>query len=179
MWQIKIGNECNRDFTGRRAYSKWLDLTVERFLLIIIVIWLQTGYAMVILSSAIKGVPAGINEAARIDGATEIKPFLNHYFSSEHALTDHHYHRDLQLSFDIVRVMTGGNNGTKRDLIGFTADFHLYRCWQVSAIAIVLLLLVAIIFNNVNQFNKSKGFTMAENPKAAKQKSTFWNNFTS
>jgi len=38
-------------------------------------IWLQTGYAMVILSSAIKGVPAELLEAARIDGATETRVF--------------------------------------------------------------------------------------------------------
>ncbi len=44
--------------------------------LIIIVIWLQTGYAMVIFSAAIKGIPGELLEAARVDGATEVQVFL-------------------------------------------------------------------------------------------------------
>src|SRR5690606_31651941 len=44
--------------------------------LIVIVIWLQTGYAMVLFSAAIKGIPAELMEAARVDGASEIQIFF-------------------------------------------------------------------------------------------------------
>ncbi len=55
----------------------WLNIPPwNNFFLIIIMVWLQTGYAMVILSSAIKGVPGELLEAARIDGANEIQAFL-------------------------------------------------------------------------------------------------------
>ena len=48
----------------------WLSLPPwNNLFLIIIMVWLQTGYAMVVLSSAIKGVPGELLEAARIDGA--------------------------------------------------------------------------------------------------------------
>ena len=50
----------------------WLVLAPwNTFFLIVIFIWLQTGFAMVILSAAIKGVPKEIIEAARIDGISE------------------------------------------------------------------------------------------------------------
>ena len=42
----------------------------------IILIWIQTGFAMVILSAALRGVPEETLEAARIDGANEILVFL-------------------------------------------------------------------------------------------------------
>jgi alpha-glucoside transport system permease protein len=48
----------------------------NNFFLIIIVIWLQTGYAMVLFSAAIKGVSSEILEAARVDGATELQVFF-------------------------------------------------------------------------------------------------------
>src|SRR4029453_900311 len=43
--------------------------------LIVIMIWIQTGFAMVVLSSAIKGVPTELLEAARMDGASEAQAF--------------------------------------------------------------------------------------------------------
>jgi alpha-glucoside transport system permease protein len=45
------------------------------FWLMVILIWIQTGFAMVILSAAIKAVPTELIEAARIDGATESQVF--------------------------------------------------------------------------------------------------------
>jgi alpha-glucoside transport system permease protein len=41
----------------------------------VIMIWIQTGFAMVVISAAIKGVPAELNEAARVDGANETQLF--------------------------------------------------------------------------------------------------------
>src|SRR5919112_4714460 len=43
--------------------------------LIVIMIWIQTGFAMVVLSSAIKAVPGELHEAARVDGASEAQAF--------------------------------------------------------------------------------------------------------
>jgi alpha-glucoside transport system permease protein len=47
----------------------------NNLLLIVILIWIQTGFAMVVLSAAIKSIPTEIIEAARIDGATELQVF--------------------------------------------------------------------------------------------------------
>jgi alpha-glucoside transport system permease protein len=47
----------------------------NNLLLMIIMIWMQTGFAMVVLSAAIKAIPDEIIEAARIDGASELQVF--------------------------------------------------------------------------------------------------------
>ena len=56
----------------------WLqisDFRLNSFLMMVILIWLQVGFAMILLSSAIKGVPEDTLEAARIDGASEWQIF--------------------------------------------------------------------------------------------------------
>ena len=47
----------------------------NNLLLIVIMVWIQTGFAMVVLSAAIKAIPDEIIEAARIDGASEFQVF--------------------------------------------------------------------------------------------------------
>jgi alpha-glucoside transport system permease protein len=55
----------------------WLQTSpVNVFAEIVILVWLQTGFAMVVLSAAIKGVPGEIIEAARLDGASERQVFF-------------------------------------------------------------------------------------------------------
>ncbi len=143
----------------------WLNLPPwNNFLLIVIMVWLQTGYAMVILSSAIKGVPAELLEAARIDGATETRAFFSvivpYIKGTLLTVTTTIVIFSLK-TFDIVRVMTGGNNGTNVIANEFYLQSFTYTdAGKASAIAIVLLLLVTpVIINNVRQFNQSrKGF---------------------
>ena len=55
----------------------WITLPFRNnFFLMIILIWIQTGFAMVIFSAALRGIPEETLEAARIDGANEIQIFL-------------------------------------------------------------------------------------------------------
>ncbi len=143
----------------------WLSLSPwNNFFLIIIMVWLQTGYAMVILSSAIKGVPAELLEAARIDGASEARAFFNitiPYIKGTIITVVTTIVIFSLKTFDIVRVMTGGNNGTNVIANEFYLQSFTYtNKGRASAIAIVLLLLVTpIIINNLRQFNKDrKGF---------------------
>ncbi|HOE34151.1 MAG TPA: sugar ABC transporter permease [Anaerolineaceae bacterium] len=140
----------------------WLNLTPwNNFFLIVIMIWLQTGYAMVILSSAIKGVPAELLEAARIDGANEFKIFFSiivpYIKGTLLTVTTTIIIFSLK-TFDIVRVMTGGNNGTNVIANEFYLQSFTYNhAGRASAIAIVLLLLVTpVIINNVRSFNQQR-----------------------
>lgn len=143
----------------------WLNITPwNNFLLIVIMIWLQTGYAMVILSSAIKGVPSELLEAGRIDGATETRAFFSiiipYIKGTLITVTTTIVIFSLK-TFDIVRVMTGGNNGTNVIANEFyLQSFSYNHAGRASAIAIVLLLFVTpIIIYNLRQFNKErKGF---------------------
>ena len=68
-----------RDLDGVRRSSRSRGCRrspINIFCEIVILIWLQTGFAMVVLSAAIKGVSAEVIEAARLDGATERQLFL-------------------------------------------------------------------------------------------------------
>jgi ABC-type sugar transport system permease subunit len=47
----------------------------NNFFIMVIMIWIQAGFAMVVLSAAIKGVPSELSEAARVDGASEPQVF--------------------------------------------------------------------------------------------------------
>src|SRR5690606_15665286 len=56
--------------------TPWLqERPWNNLLLMVIMIWMQTGFAMVVLSAAIKSIPDEILEAARIDGASEMQVF--------------------------------------------------------------------------------------------------------
>jgi alpha-glucoside transport system permease protein len=142
----------------------WLQLAPwNNFLLIIIMVWLQTGYAMVIISSAIKGVPADLMEAARIDGATEIQAFFRiivpYIQGTLLTVTTTILIFSLKL-FDIVRVMTGGNSGTNV----IANEFYLERftfgdAGRASAIAVVLLVaVIPVMIYNLRSFRESKAF---------------------
>ena len=55
---------------------RWLEIQPwNNLFLMVIMVWMQTGFAMVVLSAAIKSIPDEIIEAARIDGASELQVF--------------------------------------------------------------------------------------------------------
>lgn len=140
----------------------WLSLPPwNNLFLIIIMIWLQTGYAMVVISSAIKGIPTELLEAARIDGANEVQAFFKitipYIKGTLITVTTTIVIFTLKL-FDIVRVMTGGNNSTNV----IANEFYLQRftygnTGRASAIAIVLLVaVIPVIVNNLREFNRER-----------------------
>jgi ABC-type sugar transport system permease subunit len=96
------------DFIREQPYNNmWL---------MVVLIWLQVGFAMVIFSSAIKAVPTELIEAARIDGANESQVFwkvtLPQIAPTIGVVTTTILVLVLKV-FDIVRVMTGGLYGTQ------------------------------------------------------------------
>jgi alpha-glucoside transport system permease protein len=135
----------------------------NNYFLIVIMIWLQTGYAMVIFSSAIKGIPAELLEAARVDGATEVNLFFQiiipYIQGTILTVTTTIVIFSLKL-FDIVRVMTGGNNGTNVIANEFYIQQFTYgHSGRASAIAIVLLIaVIPIMIYNLRQFQERKAF---------------------
>jgi len=142
----------------------WLQLPIwNNFLLIIIMVWLQTGYAMVILSAAIKGIPEEMIEASRIDGANEVQIFwriiVPSIMGSLITVTTTIVIFCLKL-FDIVRVMTGGNFGTNVVANQFYLErFTNQQTGRASAIAIVLLVaVVPVLIYNLRQFAERKAF---------------------
>ncbi len=142
----------------------WLQMPFwNNIFLIVIMIWLQTGYCMVILSSAIKGISSELLEAARIDGANEIQIFFRIIIpvisDTIISVTTTVLIFSLK-TFDVVNTMTGGNYGT--NVIAnefFMQRFVQYNTGRASAIAIILLVLVIpVMIMNLKQFNERKAF---------------------
>ncbi len=142
----------------------WLTIRPwNNFFLIAILIWLQTGYAMVLLSAALKGVPEELLEAARIDGASEVKIFfriLIPYIKST-ILTVSTTIIILTLKiFDIVFVMTNGNYGTEvMASQQYKQMFKFQHFGRGSAVAILLLIaVIPVMWYNLKQFGEQEAF---------------------
>jgi len=95
----------------------WLnEPPLNNFMLMIILIWIQTGFAMVILSSALKAVPDETIEAGRIDGANDFQIFflimVPQIMSTIAVVMTTILITTLKV-FDIVQVMTNGQSDTE------------------------------------------------------------------
>ncbi|HEX9642411.1 MAG TPA: sugar ABC transporter permease [Acidimicrobiia bacterium] len=129
----------------------------NNLLLMVILVWLQTGFSMVILSSAIKGVPDVLLEAARIDGATEWQAFWRVVFPSIASTVVVVWTTVLITVwkvFDIVWVMTGGRDGTQVVAQQMVQEFFTNRNNGMgAALAVVLFVaVVPILVINVRRF---------------------------
>jgi alpha-glucoside transport system permease protein len=114
--------------------------------LILIMVWLQVGFAMVILSAAIKGVPVELTEAARIDGATELQSFFRITVPSIRGsiLTVYTTIAIAVLKvFDIIFVTTGGNLDTSVVAVRMYQEMFRFRNFgQATTMAVILLVAV-------------------------------------
>lgn len=131
--------------------------------LIVIMAWLQTGFAMVIFSAAIKGISTEIIEAGRVDGASEVRIFFQIIIPAIQGtiitVTTTILIFALKI-FDIVWVMTGGQFGTEVIATAFYRQSFVARNAGLgSAIAIVLLLtVIPVMIYNLRQFGKEQAF---------------------
>jgi alpha-glucoside transport system permease protein len=141
-----------------RIVQPWNNL-----LLIMVMVWLQTGFAMVLISAAIKGVETELLEAARIDGASEVRIFFRIIIPSISGtlitVTTTIIIFTLKI-FDIVIVMTGGQFGTQVIGVQFYRQlFTYFNQGMGSAIAVVLLLaVVPVMIYNLYQFSQRQTF---------------------
>jgi alpha-glucoside transport system permease protein len=131
--------------------------------LILIVLWLQSGFGMVLFSAALKGIPEEILEAARVDGATEIQVFFRimipHIMGTIITVWTTIVIFTLKV-FDVVWVMTGGQFGTHVIATQFyRQSFTARNSGYGSAIAIILLLtVIPVMIYNLRQFREQEAF---------------------
>lgn len=121
--------------------------------LIVIMIWLQVGFAMVVLSAAIKGVPVELVEAARIDGASELQTFFRVTVPTIRGaiLTVYTTIAIAVLKvFDIIFVTTGGNLDTSVVAVRMYQDMFRFRNFGQAATMAVILLVAVIPIMVVN-----------------------------
>lgn len=136
----------------------WLQTAVvNNFALIFIAVWLSLGVATLILSAAVKGVPADLLEAARLDGAGEWRVFRSIILPSILPAVLVVLTTDIIAAlkiFDIVYVLTNGNYNT--DVIANRMYNELFAAddlGHASAIAVILLVAaMPIVLVNIVQF---------------------------
>lgn len=128
----------------------WLTTpTWNSILLMVVLIWIQTGFAMVILSAALRGVPEETIEAAIVDGANVFQVFFK-IKMPQIAGTIVVVWTTITLTvlkvFDIVFAMTNGQWETQVLANYMYAQFFVANDWGVgSAVAIIIMLLVSPI----------------------------------
>jgi len=134
---------------------------VNNFCLIIVGIWMWTGFCMVVLSAAYKNIPRQLLEAARIDGATEWQAFWRVIFPllrpTVAVVTTTMIVFVLKI-FDIVYVMTNGNFST--EVLAnrmYKEQFSFSNYGLASAIAVVLLILIIpMMIVNIRRFRRQE-----------------------
>jgi alpha-glucoside transport system permease protein len=139
---------------------RWVqEQPVNTYALILIFVWLQTGFAMVVLSAAIKGVSVEVIEAARLDGASERQLFMRVIVPiiKGSIITVATTIAIVVLKiFDIIYVMTGGRNGT--DVLAnrmFVEFYEFFNDGRAASLATLLFLAVLpVMFINVRNLRR-------------------------
>jgi alpha-glucoside transport system permease protein len=156
--QIGLANQVLK-WVGMDTYRFLLTDPWNTFFLIVIMIWVQAGFAMVVLSASIKAIPDDIIEAARLDGVSgfrmfrfitvpSIRPALIVVLTTISITT-------LKV-FDIVRTTTGGNFNTSVLANEFyTQSFRSFDTGLGAALASLLFILVIpIVIYNIRQMRQ-------------------------
>lgn len=142
----------------------WLQVSefhVNSFFLMIMLMWAQVGFAMVLLSAAVKGVPEDTLEAARIDGANERAIFFRVVVPQIWGTVLTVYVTTLigvMKIFDIVYVMTNG--GFNTNVVGnefFNQLFSNFNNGAAAAIVVMLMLAtIPIMIYQVRNFRREE-----------------------
>ena len=143
------------------AWLQYSDFHLNSLLLMVILLWAQVGFSMVLLSAAVKGVPTDTLEAARIDGADERQVFFRVVVPQIWGTVITVFVTTLigvMKMFDIVYVMTNGNANT--NVVANEFFNQLFTNFNNgAAAAIVVMLMVAtvpIMWYQVRHFKREE-----------------------
>jgi alpha-glucoside transport system permease protein len=142
----------------------WLDTStfhLNSLLLMVILLWAQVGFSMVLLSAAVKGVPTDTLEAARMDGASERQIFARVVVPQIRGTIITVFVTvtiTVMKIFDIVYVTTGG--GFNTDVIGnqfWTQISTFFNYGAASAIVVILMIaVIPIMWYQVRHFRSEE-----------------------
>jgi alpha-glucoside transport system permease protein len=138
----------------------WLEqrqFFFNTLLLIIMFLWLQVGFSMVLMSAAVKGVPTDTLEAARVDGATELQTFRRIVIPQIMPTVVTVYVTvmiGVLKLFDIVYVMTNGSFNTNVLATDFFNElFTNFNNGHAAAIVVILMIaVIPVMIFQVRQF---------------------------
>jgi len=145
-------------YTGFTAPS---PLHTNNFAIILVGVWMWTGFAMVILSAGLKGISSEVLEAARVDGANEFQIFrriILPIISPTIAVVATTLVIQSLKIFDIIWVMTAGNYGT--DVIAtmmYKQMFNYSDFGKAGAFAVILLAaIIPIMLISIRRFRSQE-----------------------
>jgi alpha-glucoside transport system permease protein len=144
----------------------WLGKpSTVNYAIIIAYVWASTGFAMVVLSAALKGIPTEIIEAARVDGAGEWNIFrriMLPMLSLPISIVTVWLFINVIKVFDIIYVMTSGGPGTSSRVIAYTMFTETFsgNPGRGAAVAVIMLLLmIPVMILNVRRFRSERVMT--------------------
>lgn len=130
---------------GPVAFTQVDDFRFNTVMLIVVMAWMWTGFAMVILSAAYKGISPELLEAARVDGANEWRVFQRIVWPlllpTVAVITTTMIITALK-AFDLVYVMTGGQFDTSVIAFEMIRQFGFNQSGRSAAVAVILLLAI-------------------------------------
>ena len=138
----------------------WLGRTdIVNFALIAAGIWIWTGFCMVIISAALKGLPTEVLEAAHVDGANSWQTFTKMILPMlwpTLVVVGTTMIINVLKAFDLVFIMTGGGPRGVSGIIGFSMyqqTFQNLKPGYGAAIAVIMLILVMpFVIINIRRF---------------------------
>ena len=150
-----LGIDFNKAWTA--------DSTMAIWSIILVSVWRNMGYYMVLYLAALQGIPRELMEAATVDGAGKWKQFL-HVTLPQLKPTTFFVSVMMVIScfkiYDVVAIMTEGGPGrSTKMLVTYIYDeaFVKIRYGQASAISMVLLVIVLLV--TIIQFSSEKKFS--------------------
>jgi alpha-glucoside transport system permease protein len=146
-------------FFGFETQQVLINAPLNTFMLIIVMVWIQAGFAMTVLSAAIKAIPDEIIEAAKLDGVQSFKMFRYITLPSIRAalvVVVTTIGIGTLKVFDIVRTMTGGQFDTSVVANEFYSQSFRFNAPGLGAALAVLLfiLVIPIVAYNIVQMRK-------------------------
>ena len=161
IWKFVYANDADigiinavRDYFGMAPIDVLQIPFWNNFFLMVILVWIQTGFAMVILSAALRGIPEETVEAAIIDGANPFQIFFKIKIPQIKGTIVVVWTTITILVlkvFDIVYAMTGGNFQTEI-LPSYMMDFMFRDDGRATAVAFVIMLIVLpVMIWNIRQ----------------------------
>ena len=150
-----LGIDFNKAWTA--------DSTMAIWSIILVSVWRNMGYYMVLYLAALQGIPRELMEAATVDGANKWQQFL-HVTLPQLKPTTFFVSVMMVIScfkiYDVVAIMTDGGPGrSTKMLVTYIYDeaFIKVRYGQASAISMVLLVIVLLV--TIIQFSSEKKFS--------------------
>jgi alpha-glucoside transport system permease protein len=144
----------------------WLGKpSTVNYAIIFAYVWASTGFAMVVLSAALKGISTEIIEAARVDGAGEWNIFrriMLPLLSLPISIVSVWLFINVIKVFDIIYVMTDGGPGTSSRVIAYSMYKETFygSPGRGAAIAVIMLLLMLpVMVLNVKRFRSERVIT--------------------